>query len=217
MKRGGKILVSTTAFAVAACGGQQGKLEIRSTPKPLAQIKRAVPERIAEARGQLGLGNVALALTSFRIAAREDPNSIDALAGIADCYDRMGRFDLSRRYYESALALAPADTQLLAAFAASLQLQGKSAEALSVREEISARMAGEAALESASMAEAEGAPVQVAAAEIRPAPAKASPPAPVVVAAIAAPVSYPQAKAVPKPLPKPEVRVGAAEPQVSPA
>ena len=45
MKRGGKFLVSTTAFAVAACGGEQGKLEIRSTPKPLAQIKRAVPER----------------------------------------------------------------------------------------------------------------------------------------------------------------------------
>ena len=147
MKRGGKFLVSTTVLAVAACGGQQGKLEIRSTPTPLAEIKRAVPERIAEARGQLALGNVALALTSFRIAAREDPNSIDALAGIADCYDQMGRFDLSRRYYESALALAPADTQLLTAFAASLQLQGKSAEALSVREEISARLAASAALE----------------------------------------------------------------------
>ena len=41
MKRGGKFLVSATAFAVAACGGQQGKLEIRSTPTPLAGIKRA--------------------------------------------------------------------------------------------------------------------------------------------------------------------------------
>src|SRR5688572_4811359 len=215
MKRGGKFLVSTTAFAVAACGGQQGKLEIRSTPKPLAQIKRAVPERIAEARGQLGLGNVALALTSFRIAAREDPNSIDALVGIADCYDRMGRFDLSRRYYESALALAPADTQLLAAFAASLQLQGKSAEALSVREEISARMAAAGALESTSMAEVAAPVVQVAAVESTPAPVKASPPAAAVLQASAAPVSPPAPKAVPKPLPKPEVRFAAAEPQVS--
>ena len=86
MKRGGKFLVSTTALAVAGCGGQQGKLEIRSTPKPLAEIRRAVPERIAEARGQLGLGNVALALTSFRVAAREDPNSIDALAGTHDLF-----------------------------------------------------------------------------------------------------------------------------------
>jgi hypothetical protein len=222
MKRGGKFLVSTTAFAVVACGGQQGKLEIRSTPTPLAEMKRAVPERIAEARGQLALGNVALALTSFRIAAREDPNSIDALAGIADCYDRMSRFDSSRRYYESALALAPANTQLLAAFAASLQLQGKSAEALSVREEISARVAASAALESASMAEVEAvAPlVQVAAAEVKPAAsAKAPPPAPstVVPEANAAPVPPSKPKADPKPLPKPEIRVAAVEPQAAPA
>ena len=218
MKRGGKFLVSTTAFAVVACGGQQGKLEIRSTPTPLAEMKRAVPERIAEARGQLALGNVALALTSFRIAAREDPNSIDALAGIADCYDRMSRFDLSRRYYESALALAPADTQLLAAFAASLQLQGKSAEALSVREEISARMAASAALESAAMAEVEGAapPVQVAAAEVKPAAsAKAAPAAPSAVMPEAH--ATPKLKADPKPLPRPEIRVAAVEPQAAPA
>ncbi len=223
MKRGGKFLVSTTALAVAACGGQQGKLEIRSTPKPLAEIKRAVPERIAEARGQLALNNVALALTSFRIAAREDPNSIDALAGIADCYDRMGRFDLSRRYYESALALAPADTQLLTAFAASLQLQGKSAEALSVREEISVRLAASAALERASMAEFEGgAPrVQVAAAEAKPAaPVKASPPPqePVAVPeASVAPAPPPKSETAPEPLPKSEVRVAAAQPQAAPA
>ena len=223
MKRGGRFLVSTTALAVAACGGQQGKLEIRSTPKPLAEIKRAVPERIAEARGQLALNNVALALTSFRIAAREDPNSIDALVGIADCYDRMGRFDLSRRYYESALALAPADTQLLTAFAASLQLQGKSAEALSVREEISVRLAASAALERASMAEFEGgAPrVEVAAAEAKPAaPVKASPPPqePVAVPeASVAPAPPPKSETAPEPLPKSEVRVAAAQPQAAPA
>jgi hypothetical protein len=217
MKRGGKFLVSTTAFAVAACGGQQGKLEIRSTPKPLAETKRAVPERIAEARGQLGLGNVALALTSFRIAAREDPNSIDALAGIADCYDRMGRFDLSRRYYESALALAPADTQLLAAFAASLQLQGKSAEALSVREEISARMAAAGALESASMAEIAAPMAQFAAVETRPVLARAAPPAaPVSRGVSAAQVALPKPEAAPKPLPTAEVRVATAQLQTAP-
>ena len=124
MKRGGKFLVSTTILAVAACGGQNGKLEIRSTPTPLAQGKRPVPFRIAEARGQLALGNTALALEAFRAAAREDPNSIDALAGIATCYDQMGRYDLSRRNYEAALALAPSDVTLLGAFAASLQMQG---------------------------------------------------------------------------------------------
>ncbi len=78
------------------------------------------------------------------LAAREDPNSIDALTGIAICYDQMGRYDLSRRNYETALALAPADVSLLGAFAASLQLQGLTAEALSVRQEIAARTAASA-------------------------------------------------------------------------
>ena len=91
----------------------------RSTPTSLAQGKQPISYRIAEARGQLALGNVALALESFRIAAREDPNSIDAFSGIALCYDQMGRYDLSRRNYETALALAPGNLELLSAFAAS--------------------------------------------------------------------------------------------------
>jgi hypothetical protein len=149
MKRGGKFLVSTTMLAVAGCGGQQGKLEIRSTPMPLAQGQRAVPYRIAEARGQLAHGNVALALEAFRLAQREDPNNPDALVGIATCYDQMGRFDLSRRNYEAALALAPSSTEILGALASSLQLQGRTEEALGVRQEIAARAAASAALEQA--------------------------------------------------------------------
>ncbi|QNP46209.1 LytR C-terminal domain-containing protein [Sphingomonas sediminicola] len=136
-------------LAVAGCGGQQGKLEIRSTPTPLAQGQRAVPYRIAEARGQLALGNVALALEAFRLAQREDPNNPDALVGIATCYDQMGRFDLSRRNYEAALALAPSSTEILGALASSLQLQGRTEEALGVRQEIAARAAASAALEQA--------------------------------------------------------------------
>jgi hypothetical protein len=181
MTRGGKFLASTTMLAVAACGGQQGKLEIRSTPTALAQGKRPVPQRIAEARGQLALGNVALALEAFRIAAREDPNSADALVGMAVCYDRMGRFDLSRRNYETALALAPGDVELLGAFAASLQLQGRTEEALSVRQEIAARSAAAA-----------GPKVEQVAAAPAPVPAvaevKTSPAAPAPAVTLAEPV-----------------------------
>jgi len=144
MKRGGKFLVSTTVLAVAACGGEQGDLRVRSIPTPLAQGVKPVPFRIAEARGQLALGNVALALEAFRMAWRDDPNSTDALAGMAACYDRMGRFDLSRRNYEAALALAPADVELLGAFAQSLQLQGKLVEAQRVRVEIAQRLGSSA-------------------------------------------------------------------------
>ena len=226
MKRGGKFIASSAAIAVAACGGQQGKLEIRSTPKPLSQIERSVPARIAEARGLLALGNVGLALTSFRIAAREDPNSVDALAGIAASYDQMGRFDLSRRYYESALALAPADRQLLAAFAASLQLQGKAAEALSVRREIAARAAAASTPvhESPAPAGPVAPPVEMAAAEPKPAPApvaapsKLAPIVPVTAApeAEAAPAPKPRQRTAPKPMERPEVRVAAFQPEVKP-
>ena len=145
MKRGPKFLVSTIVVATAACGSEQANLEVRSIPTPLAQGARPVPFRIAEARGQLALGNVALAIESFRKALRDDPNSIEALGGLATCYDRMGRFDLSRRNYEAALAVAPANVELLGAFAQSLQLQGEMAEAQSVRAEIAQRIAARSA------------------------------------------------------------------------
>ena len=89
------------------------------------------------------------------MAARDDPNSADALAGMAACYDQMGRFDLSRRSYEAALALAPNDLEILGAFAGSLQLQGSADEALSVGREIAARAAAsrpQAVAEASSLA-----------------------------------------------------------------
>ena len=144
MNRGAKFLVSTTMLAVAGCNGEQGKLEIRSTPTPLAQGQQSVPYRIAEARGQLARGNVALALEAFRLAERESPNSAAPLAGIATCYDQMGRYDLSRRSYEAALALEPGNLEVLGAFASSLQRQGRVDEAMNVRREIAARSAATA-------------------------------------------------------------------------
>ena len=139
MRKGGTYFMAAALLTAGGCG-EQGKLEVRSIGSPLAAGVKPVSFRVAEARGQFVLGNVALALESFRKAAREDPASIDALAGIAACYDQMGRFDLSRRNYETALALAPGDPQLLAAFAASLDLQRLAPEAAKVRQEIGERL-----------------------------------------------------------------------------
>jgi hypothetical protein len=138
MRHGGMPFVTAAVLCCTACLGEQGKLEVRSTSTGLKAGQEPVPFRIAEARGHLVLGNVALALEGFRKAAREDPASVDALTGIAYCYDQMGRYDLSRRHYEMALALAPRDTALLAAFAGSLDRQGLTAEAASVRREMAA-------------------------------------------------------------------------------
>ena len=144
MNGGSRFLATAAVLALAGCGGSDAKLEIRSTPTPLSATSKPVPHRIAEAHGHLALGNVALAIESFRKALREQPDSVDAMVGLADSYDRMTRFDLSRRYYESALAIVPADTRVLTAFARSLEAQGRSAEAAEVRDEIRVRSAAAA-------------------------------------------------------------------------
>lgn len=203
MRRGATIVVSAALLANGACGNG-GKLEVRAISTPLAAGKQPVPFRIAEAHGQLALGNVALALESFRKAAREDPSSFEALAGIATCYDRMGRFDLSRRNYEAALAIAPGNASLLGAFAASLDLQGSTAEAASVRREIVARLAA------AAPPAPEPRPVAVADTQIEPpAPVKAAP----VGRSVTVPLPPPRPAEVP-PQPAP-VKVATAAPQLA--
>ena len=139
MMAGGTKLSCAVALLLTGCSGSDGKLTVRSLPVSPSMAVKPVPARIAEARGHFALGSVALALEGFRKAQRDDPNSTDALVGIAACYDRMGRFELSRRYYESALALAPADPTLLEAFARSLDFQGRPADAAEIRQELAAR------------------------------------------------------------------------------
>ena len=157
MNGGAKFLGYTAILAVAACGGQQGKLTIRSIGAPLSSEAKPVPFRIAEAQAQFARGNVALALESFRKALREDPRSVEAMTGIAASYDRMGRYDLSRKHFEAALAVEPANSNVLAALAASLDQQGKSVEAAAVRGEIRQRLA-----QAAAAAPVVAAPVAVA-------------------------------------------------------
>ncbi|HMI41016.1 MAG TPA: tetratricopeptide repeat protein, partial [Sphingomicrobium sp.] len=135
--------LAAVMLATASCG-EEGKLAVRSIPTPFAAGAHPVSFRVAEARAQFALGNVALALEGYRKALREDPASVDAFGGLAACYDKMGRFDLSRRYYESALAVAPGDTRIYAAFAASLDLQGRRDEASAMRGEMAQRLAAAA-------------------------------------------------------------------------
>ncbi len=142
MRGGATWLACAAVLTVAACGAEEGKLTIRTSKAPTSASAQPVPERIAEARGQFALGNMALALESFRKALRDDPRSIAAMTGIAACYDQMGRFDLARRHYEAALAVEPANTEVLAALATSLDRQGRREEASAVRAEIGQRLTG---------------------------------------------------------------------------
>lgn len=118
-----------------------GELTIRELSTGLAAGNQPLQFRLAEARSHFRLGNIALASEGFRRALREDSTSVDALNGLAACYDRMGRFDLARSHYERALALAPDDARVYANLATSLDLQGKGEEAARIRAELSGRSA----------------------------------------------------------------------------
>jgi len=85
---------------------------------------RTGSELVAEGRMQVANGNFGLAIDAFRRAMRQDPQSLEAFDGLASAYDRLGRFDLAQRYYEEALAFAPADPMLQAHYAASLRAHG---------------------------------------------------------------------------------------------
>jgi len=131
-------ILSLAAVALTSCGSQM--VELRSIKQPLAQGTQPANFRVAEGNAQLVLGNVGLAVEAYRKALREQPDSIGAMAGLATCYDRMGRTDLSRRYFEMALAVDPANTDLYSLFAQSLEAQGQRDEAARVRTELAARV-----------------------------------------------------------------------------
>lgn len=193
MTGGIKTLFVSAALLTTACASDDGQFNVRAIADPLAASAKPGTSTLGQARGLLALGSVGLALEGFHKALREQPDSIEALAGIAACYERMGRYDLSRAKYEAALAIAPHNAVLLNTFAASLAAQGRRAEAAALR----AEAAKADAADSAELADAE--PAQQASVQWTiepapaPAPARAStvtvalPPAERAVAVVAAP------------------------------
>ena len=160
MRGGVRTAFATACLAAAGCTAQSSGIEIRPIADPAAKLRPGA-DRTADARGQLAIGNVGLAVEGFRTALREDPRNIDAYVGLAACYEKMGRFDLAGRYYQEALAFAPRDARILAAYAGTLEQQGDRAGAAQVREEISELASASAALDQASAATDE--PAEVAA------------------------------------------------------
>lgn len=122
-------VLADVAVAQAHGNGRLPKLDVMagvrvaaaSTPLPLA-----VTESDAYAMGKslLALNDVTGALAQFRQAIIAMPNSADALNGVAVSYDRLGRPDIARVYYEAGLALQPNSPTLFNNFGYSLYLQG---------------------------------------------------------------------------------------------
>jgi hypothetical protein len=132
---------SLVAAAVGAASCSMGELSVRPIKTVLAEGRQPSNFRIAEGHGQLALGNVGLALEAYRKALREEPRNVEAMIGLATCYERMGRADLARRNFEMALAVEPANTEIYALFAQSLNVQGQHDEAARVKAELAARVA----------------------------------------------------------------------------
>lgn len=175
MKKRLSVLAATAAFGAVSCS--TGGIDVRAIKQPLASGQQPVDFRIAEGNSQLALGNVGLALEAYRKAWREKPDSVEALVGMATCYDRMGRYDLSRHNFEMALAAAPGNAELYSLFAASLDQQGRRDEAARVKSELAARVVAPEAVREA--------PGSV--------PVLPPPPAPSVTVALAPPRSAPVA------------------------
>lgn len=69
-------------------------------------------DQLDAGRAHLAAGRTALAIDSFRIAARDPQLAAKALNGLGISYDQLQRPDLARRYFTSALAAAPDDDQI---------------------------------------------------------------------------------------------------------
>ena len=138
MKGASQFTCLVVALSAAACS--TGELAVRPIKSNLAEGRQPSNVRVAEGNAQLALGNVALAIEAYRKALREQPNNVEAMVGLANCYDRMGRADISRRHYEMALAVDPANTEIYSHFAQSLDIQGQRDEAARVKAELAERV-----------------------------------------------------------------------------
>ena len=148
MNGGKKPWLVALSFAAAGCASTPNTVEVRPIADPGSKM-RAGSDSLADAKGQLALGNVGLALEGFRKASRNEPNNAEAFAGMAACYELMRRYDLAQSNYEAALALAPRNADLLAKLASALEQQGRAQDAADVRAEVAQLAAADAVLDQA--------------------------------------------------------------------
>lgn len=118
-------LGASLAAMLAGCA-QQGELRITAVG---GQETRADDGALIKAQILLSRGEHALAVDAYRKAIRHNPGNASAYNGLAIAYDQLGRHDLSRRYYELALAYAPREGKYYRNLARSLERQGLKNEA----------------------------------------------------------------------------------------
>src|SRR5262245_163695 len=127
MRRIGPLLMSTVL--VAGCAGAAVKnQDIRTLLEKSGQSQPKLTD-YEQGKRQLQLGNAGLAVDAFQRALKTNPNSVDALNGIAVAYDRIGRPDVAQRFLDQALSIDPNSTVTLSNLAYLNLTQGNTAVA----------------------------------------------------------------------------------------
>ena len=121
------VALGCALFDASAADARRGDIE--GLRKAGESQRPDAAEAAQLARAYLKGGDTSRALELYRQVLANDPNAIDAMNGIAICYDRLGQFDVSRAYYEAALAMDPQSPLLLNNYGYSLFLQGDMAGA----------------------------------------------------------------------------------------
>ncbi|WP_439545834.1 tetratricopeptide repeat protein [Sandarakinorhabdus sp.] len=105
----GIALALAMASPAAAARSLPDDMKARATGMPASALAAGQDSEGAldQGRALLAASNPAQAISAFRIALAQAPQSVAALNGIAVAYDRLGRADLARQHFEMALALEP--------------------------------------------------------------------------------------------------------------
>ena len=123
MKRTLASRAALIGLAVAA-SGCTSSAERTALPEGTRFTAATDASSVAAAR-LLADGNYGLAIEMYRRILVATPDDPAAVEGLALCYDRLRRYDLSDVYFQKALALAPRNEAFYRAYAASLTAQGR--------------------------------------------------------------------------------------------
>jgi len=107
-----------------AIGGCTSSAKRTALPEGTRFTAATDASSVAAAR-LLADGNYGLAIEMYRRILATTPDDPAAVEGLALCYDRLRRYDLSDVYFQKALALAPRNEAFYRAYAASLAAQGR--------------------------------------------------------------------------------------------
>lgn len=101
------IVLAGVAPTLVACQAFHPRHQARTVATTPAQPENFGASYLAEGRKALDRGEITAAVTAFRNAKLYPQHEAAAFNGLAVAYDRLGREDLTERFFRQAVALAP--------------------------------------------------------------------------------------------------------------